>query len=189
MSTTRATSLDLKLEKRLDQLDKKLNLLFEELKDYSEAQLNRKPRSDKWSVIQVMHHLLLAETKSSNYLQKKLSFNPELKNAGFQSWCRKQGLKFFLWAPFKWKAPTGIAEENLPDNAGFWDTVKQWKEQRIKLREYLDTLPADIFKKEVYKHPRAGRMDIGGMLGSFDWHFNRHRKQIKKIVKDYPKQI
>ncbi len=189
MTKPETISINPKTEKQLVLLDKKLNNLLEALKDYSEDQLNRRPGKGKWSVIQVMHHLLLAETGSYNYLEKKLSFNPELGKAGFKSWYRKQGLKFFLWAPFKWKSPKAIGDEKLPERAGFWDTAKQWKDQRLKLREYLATLPPDIFEKEAYKHPRAGRMDIAGMLAFFDWHFTRHRKQILRIVKDYPKQI
>ncbi|MFT5169128.1 MAG: hypothetical protein ACI8P3_004376 [Saprospiraceae bacterium] len=189
MTQTENKSLDPKLEKRLKMLDKKLNQLLEELKYYSEAQLNRKPGKGKWSAIQVMHHLLLAETGSFNYLQKKLGYNAELRNAGIQSWFRKQGLKFFLWAPFKWKAPPKIGDEYLPVHAGFWDTAKLWIEQRNQLKSYLATLPPDVFKKEAYNHPRAGRMDINGMVGFFDQHFDRHHKQIRGIVKDYTKQI
>lgn len=189
MAQTENITLDRKLEKRLKLLDKKLNQLLEELKYYSEDQLNRKPGVGKWSVIQVMHHLLLAETGSLNYLQKKLGYNPELSNAGIQSWVRKQALKFFLWAPIKWKAPPKIGDEYLPAYAGFWDTAKLWKEQRTNLKAYLGTLPPDIFKKEAYNHPRAGRMDIKGMIGFFDQHFDRHHKQIRRIIKDYTKQI
>lgn len=188
MTKPETISINPKVEKQLSLLDKKLNNLLEELKDYSDAQLNRSPGEGKWSVIQVMHHLLLAETGSYNYLQKKLSFNPELKDSGFQSWYRKQGLRLFLWAPFKWKSPAAIGDEYLPEQAGFWDTARQWKEQRAQLKIYLNSLPPDIFAKEAYKHPRAGRLDIAGMLEFFNWHFNRHRKQILRIVKAYPKQ-
>ncbi len=188
MSNTTTLSLNPKLEKRLILLDKKLNLLLEELKDYSDDQLNRKPDKGKWSVIQVMHHLLLAEKGSYQYLQKKLSYNPTLKKAGIASWSRKQGLKFFMWAPIKWKAPKKIGDDNLPEYSRFWDTAKQWKEQREALKTYLVTLPEDVFKKEAYNHPRAGRMDIKGMVSFFDWHFTRHLKQIRKITKHYPKQ-
>ena len=189
MTQTEAISLNPKLEKRLKLLDKKLNLLLEELKYYSEDQLNRKPGEGKWSVIQIMHHLLLAETGSYNYLQKKLGHDPDLGNAGILSWFRKKGLKFFLWAPFKWKAPQTIGDEYLPDRAGFWDTAKLWSEQRTALKTFLKTLPPEVFKKEAYKHPRAGRMDIIGMVGFFDQHFDRHHKQIRNIIKDYSKQL
>ena len=189
MTPTETTSLDPKIEKRLKILDKKLNLLLEELKYYSEDQLNRKPGEDKWSVIQVMHHMILAETGSYNYIQKKLSFNPMLKNKGILTASRKLALWFFLKAPFKFKAPMGVSGEKLPDHAGFWDTAKQWKDQRNKLKSYLLTLPPDLFRKELYKHPFAGRLDISGMVDFFEGHFDRHLKQIRKITKNYTKQV
>ena len=180
--------MDPKLDKRLKLLDKKLNQLLEELKYYSEDQLNRKPGEGKWSVIQVMHHMLLAETGSLNYIQKKLSFSPELKKKGILTASRKLALWFFLKTPFKFKAPEGVSGENLPEFAGFWDTAKQWKEQRTKLKSFLATLPPELYRKEVYKHPFAGRLDLSGMVDFFDGHFDRHHKQIRKIIKNYTKQ-
>ncbi len=188
MTQTEAKTLNPKFQKQLNLLDKKLNLLLEELKDYSEDQLNRKPAEDKWSVIQVMHHLLLAETGSYNYVNKKLSFNPVLKKTGIMTWFRRTLMKFFLRTPIKFKAPKGVGSEFLPDRAGFWDTAKLWKEQRVKLKEFLATLPEERLKQEVYKHPMAGRQGLNGMFDFFDLHFDRHHKQIRKIVKHYPKQ-
>jgi len=160
MTTTKAQSLHPTLERRFYSLDKKLNILLEYLKDYSEDQLNRKPGPEKWSVIQVMHHLLLAESGSHRYLEKKLSFGADLKNAGVQSWFRKQTLKVVMKSPLKWKAPAAISQDNLPNYAGFWDTAKQWKEERAALKKFLSTVPADTLGKEAYKHSFAGRMNI-----------------------------
>jgi hypothetical protein len=188
MSTTNTTKLSPKIEQRLNILDKKLNLLLEELKVYSDDQLNRKPGKDKWSVIQNMHHLLLVEQASQRYLEKKLSFDPKLKNTNLLTSIRMFTLWAFLKAPLKWDAPKAVGQENLPEFVRFWDQTKKWKEQRSSLRTYLSTLPKETFRKEVYKHPRAGRLSIAGMLDSIDWHFDRHLRQIRNIIKYYPKQ-
>lgn len=189
MTNAKAISLAPKLEARFKSLDKKMNLLFEELKVYSEAQLNRKPTPDKWSVIQVMHHLLLAERSSLSYLQKKLSFNPELKRTGVGTRFRSMLVWASLNAPIKFKAPDAVSGENLPQEAGFWDTIKQWQAQRKELKTFLSKLPPSRLKEEIYKHPFAGRLGAYGMLDFFEWHFDRHHKQIRRIVKDYSKQI
>ncbi len=188
MTTTKITTQHPQLKQRLSTLDKKLNLLLEELKFYSDDQLNRKPSAGKWSVIQNMHHLLLVEQASQKYLEKKLSFNPTLKNVNLLTNMRMLVLWSFLKAPFKWDAPNAVGEEKLPEYVGFWDQSKQWKEQRSSLQQYLAALPTEILKKEVYKHPFAGRLSIAGMLSSIEWHFDRHHRQIRNIIKHFPKQ-
>ena len=179
------TGINPKIELQLKALDEKLNHLLKELKVYSEDQLNRKPDEKSWSVIQVMHHLMMSENGSLRYVKKKLSFNPELKNAGIKASFREFGLNAYLSSPFKWKAPEAISGNNLPDHAAFWTTAQQWKKQRQELRTYLETLPDELLKKEVYKHPFVGRITIQGMLRFFDRHFERHHRQIRKITRHY----
>ena len=182
-------SINPKLDIQIKSLDKKLNLLLKELKFYNEDQLNRKPKEGSWSVIQVMHHLMMSENGSLKYVKKKLSFNPELGKAGIKASLREMVLNTYLGSPFKWKAPEAISGDNLPQHETFWKTAQQWKNQRIELREFLETLPDELLNKEVYKHPFVGRISIPSMLRFFDRHFNRHNKQIQRIIKNYTKQI
>ena len=81
-----------------------------------------------------------------------------------------------------------ISGENLPDYVTFWDTAKKWKQQRLDMKNFLSQLPEDIYKKEVYKHPFAGRLTLNGMLKFFDSHFDRHHRQINRIIKHYTHQ-
>lgn len=182
MNSTK-TILPTKADKKLKRLDAKLTSLLEVLKDYSERTLNKKPGEGKWSVMQVMHHLMLAEGYGQKYVSKKLSFNPELKKAGFTAVIRHFLMNTYIKFPIKIKAPTAISGENLPDESSFWETAKKWKQQRIELRELLESLPPEHFDKELYKHPFAGRLTLYGLLDFYDGHFERHRKQINKILK------
>jgi hypothetical protein len=118
-----------------------------------------------------------------------LSFKPDLKKAGIKAAARELALNTYLSSPLKWKAPEAISGDNLPDHETFWKTVQKWKNQRVELREFLETVPDELLKKEIYKHPFVGRISIIGMLRFFDRHFNRHRKQINRIIKNYPEQI
>lgn len=177
------TTLNPKVDKKLQKLDANLTLLLEVLKDYSEETLNKKPAEDKWSVMQVMHHLMLAEGYGQSYVQKKLSFNPELKKAGFVAAWRRLLMNTYIKFPIKINAPAPVSGENLPAYSSFWETAKKWKQQRQELRELLETFPPSHFEKEIYKHPFAGRLTLFGLLDFYDGHFARHRKQINKILK------
>lgn len=173
------------IENQLDTLDAELKLLLRDLKKFSDEDLNWNPKEGKWSVLQVMLHLMTSENLSIKYVQKKLSFNPELKSAGVFDSGRKAVVSFYMKLPFKVKAPAVVAEDKFPDEAAFWELVKQWKSQREELRSYLGSLPDDVFNKSLYKHPVAGRMSLGAMLSFFIDHFRRHRKQIDKVLKNF----
>lgn len=168
---------------QLDKLDRQLESLLSELSSYSEAQLNQKPAPGAWSAMQVMHHMLLAEQLSLAYVQKKLSFNPALKNAGVTGAWHVFLLWTFIYAPLKFKAPANVSDEKLPAHSTLKETAQIWKNNRRELREYLDTLPDGIFQKLIYRHPFAGLLSLDAMLLFFEWHFLRHHKQIHRTVK------
>ena len=170
-------------KKQFDKIDHSLFKLMEELKDYSHHALNKKPTENAWSVLQTIHHLMLVEKNAHLYLQKKLSFDPKLKNAGILAAFRSFGINFYLNSPIKAKAPVAVSGDNLPEESSFWETAKAWNKQREELNAFLESLPATIFKKEAYNHPAAGRMSIYQMLRFFEAHFNNHRKQIKRTLR------
>ncbi len=167
---------------QLDKLDRQLDSLLSELSAYSEAQLNRQPRPDAWSALQVMHHLLLAEQMSMAYVKKKLSYNPALKNAGLGGAWRIFLLWVFVHTPLKFKAPKNVSGESLPPYSTLQATGEAWKNIRKELRDYMTILPDELFHKSIYRHPFAGLLSLTGMLRFFEWHFTRHLKQIRKTV-------
>jgi hypothetical protein len=171
-----------RVDEQLYKLDEALRVLFTELDNYSESKLNQKPNPKGWSVFQVMHHLIRAEGYSLKYVQKKLSHNPTLTNAGILTQLRVTMAILYNHFPFKIKAPEAVAE-GLPELSSFWETAKIWKSQRQELRNYLNEMPEDLFKKEIYKHPIFGRMTISGMIIFFEKHFERHQRQIYKTLK------
>ena len=168
---------------RFDRIDQKLDNLLEVLSEYSHEQLNKPPANGGWTAIQVMHHLLIAENYSYLYLKKKLSFNPELKRAGLAAGYRRFLLKAYLMTPFKFKAPKAVSEDALPAVSKLEEVGQQWKSNRHALRAFMETFPEEHYTKELYKHPLAGRMTLDGMLDFFEFHFDRHEKQIKKTLK------
>lgn len=171
------------ISQRLQKLDKDLEKLFQDLSAYSNETLNRPPAPGKWSALQVMHHLLMAEGYAQRYVKKKLSFNPRLKKAGLGAQWRSFLLWLYLTAPFKFKAPPAVTGENLPAQTSLEETKTLWLQQRRELQDLFESFPDELFSKSIYKHPFAGRLSLKGMLLFFQTHFNRHRKQIERTLK------
>lgn len=173
------------LKPTYDKLQADLQNLYNELKGHPDVVLNKKLSSERWSVLQIMHHLILAEQLSINYVNKKMSFQPDYKKAGMMTGFRHLGLKLYLGNPFKFKAPDIVGDDKLPEKSTFWETVKKWNATREELNTLLENFPPELLNKEVYKHTVGGRLTIKQMLQFFDGHFVRHRKQIRKTIKEY----
>jgi len=183
--------MDKNSKAQLKSLDQKLVTLLHDLKNYSDTKLNERPNENAWSVLQIMQHLMKAESGAVAYVQKKLSFNPTLEKAGVMSSLRGTMLNIILSSPIKVKAPAQVSGENLLTDLTFWDVAKQWKLQRKELETYLKSLPADLYSKDVYKHPMTGKMTLASMLSFFNTHVDRHTRQIRKTLKkiDAVKQL
>ena len=183
--------MDNKSKIHLKHLDQKLTLLLRDLKTYTDAKLNEQPSDSEWSVLQIMQHLMKAESGAVSYVKKKLSYEPELANAGVLSSFRSVFLNMALTSPFKIKAPEQISGTALSTDLTFWEVAKQWKVQRSELKTYLESLPEDYFTKDLYKHPLSGKMTLSSMLSFFNKHVDRHTRQIKRTLKkiDAVKQI
>ncbi len=171
------------LTNQLNTLDNLVTDLLASLKPYNEEKLNAKPTETAWSVLQICHHLILAEQGSLNYLKKKLSFNPKLKKASLSTRMRQKLMTTYISTPIKFKAPSAVGDEHIPLISNLESVTMAWKSLRADLRSFLFQLPDDIFDKEVYKHPFAGKLSIEGMLAFFEGHLKRHEKQIMKTLK------
>jgi hypothetical protein len=173
-----------KIEQQLDALDKSLNALLSQLLPESHDILDKKLSPERWSVFEVMQHLMLAEANSLRYLRKKSLGVKEMQAAGFRAGLRIWLLELSLKSPFKFKAPKGTDTEVFEPVGSFADLSGRWQQQRGELRLFLAGLPPEIFNKEAYRHPRGGMLSISGMLRFFQIHFDRHSLQMDRTMRE-----
>lgn len=164
-------------------MEAELDRLLKDLSGYSEEQLMQSPTPEAWSVIQVMQHLIAAEEGSMAYVKKKSSYPDNFKKANWLNGLRILALKFFLNAPFKFKAPEVVNESKFDPEVDFEDLVEKWREVRHKMMDFLDNVPDEYLDILLYRHAFAGRLTLEGMLVFFHGHFARHRKQIDRTLK------
>ena len=96
------------------------------------------------------------------------------------NWVRQVLLRLFLRSSKKFKAPTAVSQ--MPLQSKLSDHILKWQEDRILLKDLLESLPESLLDKYIFKHPVAGKMTIYGGLSFFHEHVRRHELQIKKIV-------
>lgn len=159
----------------------KVNGLLDDLGRYSDDLLNKIPADQGWSAIQILHHLILVEEQSMAYLRKKMSFNPELKTAGWLAGVKMLLLKVSLVSPIKFKAPKA-ASDLIPAS----DTLEAVKTRWLKIRKEWETFLAEMpdawIDKAVYRHPRIGLINWLHTIDFLSSHFERHKGQIKRTI-------
>lgn len=129
-----------------------------------------------------MHHLILTEELSLQYVRKKLSFDPKLEKVDFSTMIKQLLLRFYLNVPIKFKAPDAVGDQSLPGFTTLADTRSRWMKVRQEWTQFLEQMPAELEDKAVYKHPLAGRLGWTGMLAFFQYHLERHEKQIRRTM-------
>ena len=155
-------------------------------KRLSIAQLQYSPAPGHWNLLQVMQHLVTVEIQSLKYIERKFKDKDNTPKTGISAAIRNLILKAAFILPIKFKAPK-VAEvkEKHPD---FEIMISEWDEVRSKFKELIESSDEETLKKALYKHPRAGFLNINQAMEFIETHVTHHRKQMEKIMLDaaYP---
>lgn len=171
-----------KLNESLDHLHEQLNACFEVYMKADRKLLLTQPVRGKWSIIQILNHLLTSEKLSVNYLEYKLNLNTTIPSLSIRNRINSVILILAFYSPFKFRAPekNGI---NNPQNSGDIQAIaNEFDKNRKALRIIINKIPHDDIKRAWFKHPYVGRMGLKVMLRFFGAHFIRHHKQALKIL-------
>jgi len=168
------------LQNDFNEIEVSRRQLFENLENLTEDQLNFKPSPEEWSILEVMHHLMMAEGGSVLYVQKKLTNGfADIPQIDAEADERFSQLTDYMQGDNRTQAPPMVSptfgRSTLAATREGWDKIRQ--DTATQLERFGE---ADL-NKATYKHLLAGRMTIGQMLGFFRLHFNRHLKQIDRI--------
>jgi uncharacterized damage-inducible protein DinB len=136
----------------------------------------------KWSISQILVHLIQAEKLSLQYMKKKSLGIEQAGDTG-----AVEDLKYFFLTisqrlPLKYKAPKVLGEK-APDSFPLSDTITKWDNFRAELKSFLDTIDSKHLKRKIYKHAVAGRLNVLHAVDFFTEHMQHHLPQIQKLIK------
>ena len=162
---------------QLEIYDQERKSLLDELEGLNDEQLRSKPGPDKWSLLEIIQHLVLSE-------REVLQNIPESKKLA----ARERGLRARLsyalvLAVLKWNIPAPVPSDGMvPDgNTSLSELQQKWDENLSWLREYLDTLGPEDLPRAVFRHPIVGPMTVAQTTYLAKLHFDVHLRQIKKV--------
>ena len=169
------------LRQQFDQLENDRINLLNRLGEYSEDILNQKPGLEKWSVNQILIHLLTSEKLTLNYLKKKSLGINTLKDSGLLAEAKLSLLKISQRLPLRFKAPKFL-KQNTPDPLSLPELTNQWNNSRNELLNFLESIGEENLRKLIYKHPVAGRFNVSQCLVFLREHFHHHLPQVRRIL-------
>lgn len=157
---------------RKELLDSLLQLSAEKLNDHSDG---------RWSINQIIAHLIAAEKLSIAYLQKKILAINKVDNTGIYEEVKMIVLIISQRLPFKFTAPR-VVVENSTQTTDISQLEKEWCLVRKELRQLLEKVTDDQINRRIYKHVRAGKLNIQHALIFFREHIIHHHPQIKRLM-------
>jgi uncharacterized damage-inducible protein DinB len=154
--------------------------LIEKISELPSEQFNHTPPG-KWSIHQILAHLIITEKLSLQYMRKKILGIHQTSDSGIM----EEGKMAMLWLsqrlPFKFKAPK-IVVEQTPLYSAVNHLSMEWEKDRQELKAFLETFENHQLKKKIYKHVRAGMLNIQHALLFYREHYLHHLPQIKRLL-------
>jgi uncharacterized damage-inducible protein DinB len=155
-------------------------VLLNQIKKISPEQFHYAPEG-KWSVSQILAHIIAGERLSVQYLNKKMLGINDVKNSGITEELKMLVLKLSQRLPFKFKAPRTIVDKT-PVYQTLDDVISDWNRVRRELGTTLEKFQDHQINKKVYRHVRAGLLNVQHALLFFREHIIHHTPQIERLM-------
>lgn len=172
-----------KIEHKKDALHKALKQLLKYTDGLEPSALHTKKGTD-WSAAQVLYHLWLSEKGTAESLKKKLN-DPDARKekAGLSASLRAYALRRALKNKrAKFKAPPIVAD--IPEKPDYTVLKSDYLTTRDELYKILALFDRETAGSAIFKHPRAGKINILQTLDFLQDHLDRHADQIRRITAD-----
>lgn len=172
----------LKLQHLYDQLEADRKILLAKVGLIPDEKFNRQPSPGKWSLGEVLSHIVAAEHGSTGYMKKKSLGIDQVDNSGIVESLKIGVLIISQRLPLlKFKAPK-IVVDHTPQFHSAESITRQWDEVRSDLKIFLEKIEDKNLRKKIYKHPIAGRLDVVQAVTFYREHIIHHSPQIKRLL-------
>ncbi len=167
----------IRLHKKVQALDQKCCALLDEVEVLDIEQLEAKSLPNKWSILEIVEHLVIAE----RYVFRgfpKVSQLVELKRS-FRTRFTYQMVLFILEHNIPVKVPSS---KMIPQsNTSLPELRCQWDENHKLIKSYVDSFDKNTLCKTFFKHPVTGPITLEKAVILDQIHLSTHVQQIRKL--------
>ena len=165
------------LENRLQAFDDTRRLLLDEMEALDPAMLTAKPIPGKWSMIEIIEHLVLAERAVFKGLPDPSRLVATRRGLGNR--VRYLLVLFILTSgiPVRTPSPAMVPRSGrgLAELRRVWDESQRW------LRSCIAHLGPEAGQKAVFEHPIAGPVTVSQAVRMGQIHVDGHVSQIRRL--------
>lgn len=167
-----------------EEIESQRQKLFDSLSHLPVEKLNQPFRAGKWSMAEILSHLLAAEKLSLQYLQKKIQGIEQVEDSG---WWEEIKMGLFIASQrlpgLKFKAPKRVVE-STPVIRDLHTLKNEWDRVRNELKTLLEAVPDNRVNRKIYKHVRIGYINLKQTLIFFREHTIHHIPQIFSQIRN-----
>lgn len=145
------------------------------------AELLAASNENRWSILQIIAHLITAERLSVMYMQKKIQGMEDAGDTGLWEQVKMSLLIISQRLPLKFKAPRAVVQQTIRATS-LQQLEEEWDLVRNDMKALLDKIQPYQSKRKIYKHVVAGKLNASQALRFFHEHFLHHLPQIKRLV-------
>jgi hypothetical protein len=167
----------MKFDKRLQAFNEKRGALLNEIGAMDPAKLVARPLAGKWSILEIIEHLVVAERE----VLKRLPEPSRLAE-------RKRSLKnrfAYLMVIFvlKYGIPVKVPSPAMVPrgNRSLDELRRLWNENQEWLRAYVARLDPKGVRRAVFEHPVAGPLNVEQAVHMDQIHVDTHVRQIRRL--------
>ena len=161
------------LQQQFDQLEASRLSLIRNVRALDAHTLNYKPEPERWSILQDIQHMVLAEQKTALKVETAAvsgDKNPEMLAMVLQ--VLDQDVVVDVPDP-----------DMVPDGeASLEDLIRAWGQARKRLHAFLETCGPDDLDAPVSHHAIAGSLTVVECLRLLASHFHHHRRRIEATI-------
>jgi hypothetical protein len=167
----------MRLDERLQAFNEKRRALLEEMGALDSATLVAKPLAGKWSILEIIEHLVVAERAVLQGLPEPSRLREHERRLTHRfryvivMFVLKSGIPVQVPSP----AMVPHGDRSLGELHRLWDEKQDW------LRAYIDRLDHRGFRRAVFEHPVAGPLSVEQALHMGQVHLATHVRQIRRL--------
>ena len=167
---------------RLRAIEAKRSRLIDRVSGLEPARLTRRPGPEKWSILEIVEHLVLAETDVFG----------DLDTLGERRSRRRQPRDRLLYPLVMFILRFGIpvrvpSQGMVPRGERRLDELRaEWEANHARLGAWIRASDPGSLERPLFVHPVAGPMTTTQTLKMLDVHLGRHDRQIMAILEATP---
>jgi hypothetical protein len=166
----------MRLDLELEALDRQQRSLVEELKTMDLPCLEGRPFPGKWSILEIVEHLVLAERAVFQGFFEPSGRPPRERRLGDR-------IRYLLvMAVLQFRIPARVPSPAMLPTGGrsLAELLQLWDENRDRLKTCAESLQPEDLRKSVFEHPIAGPLSLQQAVRMCHAHIHGHRQQIQE---------